>query len=70
VNSESELKCESRSNNGKSKRPGRASYAAQRELVELAKKLDLAGIVKKTGSKPEAILKQVRRLGLSIRGRK
>jgi len=33
----------------KSKPPGRASFAAQRELVELAKRLDLAGIVKKTG---------------------
>jgi hypothetical protein len=54
----------------KSKRPGGASYAAQPEMVELAKKLDLAGIVKKTGSKPEAILKRARRLGLSIKGRK
>jgi hypothetical protein len=39
----------------KPKRPGGASYAAQRELVESAKKLDLAGIVKKTGSKPYLI---------------
>jgi hypothetical protein len=41
----------------KPKRPGR-SYAAQRELIELAKKLDLAGIVKKNrqqaGSNPQA----------------
>jgi hypothetical protein len=54
----------------KSKRPGGASYAAQRELVKLAKKLDLAGIAKKTGSKPDLILKRARRLGLSIKGRK
>jgi hypothetical protein len=53
----------------KAKPPGRASFAAQRELVELAKKLDLAGIVKKTGSKPDSILKRARRLGLSIKGR-
>jgi hypothetical protein len=53
----------------KPKRPGR-SYAAQRELIELAKKLDLAGIVKKTGSRPDQILKRARRLGLSIKGRK
>jgi hypothetical protein len=53
----------------KSKRPGGRSYAAQRELIELAKKLDLAGIVKKTGSKPDAIIKRARRLGLSIKGK-
>jgi hypothetical protein len=50
--------------------PGRASFAAQRELIQMARKLDLAGIVKKNGSKSEAILKRARRLGLSIKGRK
>jgi hypothetical protein len=54
----------------KSKSLGRASFAVQRELVELTRKQDLAGIVKKTGSKPDAILRRARRLGLSIKGRK
>jgi hypothetical protein len=54
----------------KSKPPGRASFAAQRELVELAKKARPCRHRKKTGSKPEAILKRARRLGLSIKGRK
>jgi hypothetical protein len=37
--------------------------------MELAKTLDLETIVKKTGRKPEAVLKMARRLGLSIKGK-
>jgi hypothetical protein len=51
------------------KRPG-PSFAADRELVDLAKTLSLAAIVKKTGRTPKAILKRAARLGLSIKGRK
>ena len=50
------------------KRPGR-SFSNERQLMELAKTLDLETIVKKTGRKPEAVLKMARRLGLSIKGK-
>jgi hypothetical protein len=43
------------------------SMKADRELIEMAKTMDLAAIVKKTGRKPEAILKTARRLGVSIK---
>jgi ribosomal protein L11 len=47
-----------------------SGYAYQRELIELAKTMDLAAIVKKTGRKPKAILETAKRLGISIKGRK
>jgi hypothetical protein len=47
-----------------------SGYASQRELIELAKTMDLDAIVKKTGRKPKAILESARRLGITIRGRK
>jgi hypothetical protein len=43
------------------------SFSSERELIELAKTMDLEGIVKKTGRKPEAICKMAKRLGLSIK---
>jgi hypothetical protein len=43
---------------------------ADRELIELAKTMDLNELAKKTGRKPEGILKTAKRLGLSIRGKK
>jgi hypothetical protein len=54
----------------KSKRPARASMASQRELIELAKTLDLDAIVRKTGRRRKAILESAKRLGISIKGRK
>jgi hypothetical protein len=50
------------------KRPGR-SFSDERRLIELAKTSNLTTIVKKTGKKPEAVLKMARRLCLSIRGK-
>ncbi len=44
--------------------------AKQRELVELAKTLDLDAIVRRTGRTRKAILESARRLGISIGGRK
>jgi hypothetical protein len=41
----------------------------QRELIEMAKTMDLAAIVKKTGRTPKSILITANRLGLSIKGR-
>jgi hypothetical protein len=52
------------------KRPGPASFASQRELIELAKALDLAEIVRKTGRTPSNILMSAKRLGISIKGQK
>jgi hypothetical protein len=52
------------------KRTGLRSWAADRELIELAKTMALGAIVKKTGRKPEAVLKTAKRLGISIKGRK
>jgi hypothetical protein len=46
------------------------AWAADRELIALAKTKTLEAIVKKTGRKPDAIIKQAKRLGISIRGRK
>jgi hypothetical protein len=52
------------------KRPGPASGASQHELIELAKALDLAEIVRKTGRTPSNILMSAKRLGISIKGQK
>jgi hypothetical protein len=49
-------------------KPGR-SLANDRALVEMSKTMDLAAIAKKTGRKPEAVLKIAKRLGVSIKGR-
>jgi hypothetical protein len=46
------------------------SFASDREIVEMAKTMDLSAIAKKTGRKPESILKTAMRLGISIKGRK
>jgi hypothetical protein len=43
--------------------------ATDRELVAMAKTLDLAAIARRTGRKPESILKTARRLGISIKGK-
>jgi hypothetical protein len=43
------------------------SMKAERDLIEMSKTMDLATIVKKTGRKPEAILRTARRLGVSIK---
>jgi hypothetical protein len=51
-----------------SKKTGR-SFSADRELIEMAKKMDLAAIVKRTGRKSESILKTAKRLGVSIEKR-
>jgi hypothetical protein len=50
------------------KRTGR-SFSDERQLIELAKTMDLETIVKKTGRKPKAILKMSTRLSLSIKGK-
>jgi hypothetical protein len=52
------------------KRPRLSGFAAQRELIELAKTMDLAAIVKKTGRTQKSILITANRLCLSIKGRK
>jgi hypothetical protein len=49
---------------------GPNSRAAERDLIELARTMDLKAIAKKTGRKPDAILKTAKRLGISIRGKK
>ena len=49
------------------KRTGPRSWAADRELIRLAKTMDLEAIIKKTGRKPGAILETAKRLGLSIK---
>ncbi|WP_159008969.1 hypothetical protein [Bradyrhizobium sp. S69] len=43
------------------------SWASDREPIALVQKLDLEAIAKKTGRKPEAILKTARRLGISLK---
>jgi hypothetical protein len=43
------------------------SWAADRELIALAKTMDLEKIAKRTGHKPEAILKRAMRLGIKIK---
>jgi ribosomal protein L11 len=47
-----------------------SGYASQRELIDLAKTMDLDAIVRKTGRTPQNILTSAKRLGLSIKGRK
>jgi hypothetical protein len=51
------------------KRPGQ-SYAAQRELIELAKTLHLDTIARRTGRTHASILKSALRLSITIKGRK
>jgi hypothetical protein len=46
------------------------SLASDRQLIELAKTMDLEAIAKKTRRKPEAILKKAMRLGIKIKARK
>jgi hypothetical protein len=52
------------------KRPGPHSWASDRKLITLAKTMNLEAIVKRTGRKPDAIIRTAKRLGLSIKGRK
>jgi hypothetical protein len=52
------------------RRPGPASFATQRELIALAKTMDLEAIAKKTGRKPESILKSAKPLGIKIKGQR
>jgi hypothetical protein len=46
------------------------SMKSDRELIELARTVDLDAIAKKMKRKPEAILKTARRLGIEIKGSK
>jgi hypothetical protein len=46
------------------------SYVSDRELVEMAKTMDLNAIMKNSGRTSESILKTAMRLGVSIKGRK
>jgi hypothetical protein len=48
------------------KRRGR-SFANERQIIELAKTKDLEAIVKRTGRKPENLLKMAKRLGIKIK---
>jgi hypothetical protein len=43
------------------------SFSSERQLIELAKTVDIEGIVKKTGWKPEAIVRMAKRLGIKIK---
>jgi hypothetical protein len=52
------------------KRRGPNAWAADRELIELAKMMDLEAIAKKTGRKPESVLKTAKRLGIKIKGQR
>jgi hypothetical protein len=52
------------------KPPHPNSLAAQRQLIELAKTMDLKTIAKKTGRKPEGILRTAKRLRITIDGQK
>jgi ribosomal protein L11 len=45
------------------------TWAADRQLIELAKTKTLEAIARKTGRKPKAILETAKRLGLSIKKR-
>jgi hypothetical protein len=45
------------------------SYAAQRELIVMAKTMSLAAIAKRTGRSPESILRMAKRIGATIKGR-
>jgi hypothetical protein len=49
------------------KRPSARSWASDRELISLAKTMDMEGIAKKTGRKPESILKTAKRLRIKIK---
>jgi hypothetical protein len=51
-------------------KPHGRSFAADREMVAMAKTMDLNAIAKKTGRSPESILETAMRLGVSIKGRK
>jgi hypothetical protein len=50
------------------KRPEPYSRAVDRELIELAKTMDLEKIAKRTGRKPENVLRMAKRLGIKIKG--
>jgi hypothetical protein len=52
------------------KRTRLSGYASQRELIDLAKTMDLDAIVRKTGRTPQNIRTRATRLGRSIKGRK
>jgi hypothetical protein len=58
-----------RSKMASNKRPGQ-SYAAQRELIELAKTLDLNALARRTGRTQASILKSAQRLSITIKGQK
>jgi hypothetical protein len=47
--------------------PKKYSWAVDRELIKLAKTMDLEAIVITTKRKPEALLKIARRLGISLK---
>jgi hypothetical protein len=49
------------------KRPEPYSRAVDRKLIALAKAFDLETIVKRTGRKPENVLKMAKRLGIKIK---
>jgi hypothetical protein len=49
------------------KRPEPYSRAIDRELIELAKTMDLEAIAKRTGRKPKNVLKMAKRLGIKIK---
>jgi hypothetical protein len=49
------------------KRPKRHSMAFDREMIALAKTMGLEAIVKRTGKKPQSVLKAAKRLGISLR---
>jgi hypothetical protein len=57
-----------RSKMASNKRPGQ-SYAAQRELIEMAKTLDLNALARRTGRSHASILKSALRLSIKIKGR-
>jgi ribosomal protein L32E len=46
------------------------SFSSQRELIELARTMDLEAIAKKTGRKRRAILETAKRLGIKITGQR
>jgi hypothetical protein len=48
-------------------RPGYNSLASDRELIALAKTMDVAAISRKTGRTPKAILHKAKRLGVSLK---
>jgi hypothetical protein len=52
------------------KRSAPASMVKQRELIELAKTLDMDSIVRKTGRTPSNILISAKKLGIKIKERK